>query len=449
MIEPTERLLWSVAVVVVVGALGLAVPVIGVAAPFALVGLLLCVVADVVLAGSPRALLISRVVPERLIERRVVDVGVVVQAPRRLRVPVQVEVTDTLPEVVDPWLSFSTRLSAGESVTMTAPRVFLKRGRHRPGRLAVRTLGPLGLVRRRQRRLLDDEFAVSADLSVVMERAVRLVQGRDSEGGRRKRAVERGRDFDSMREYRRGDDVRLVDWKATARKGSLVVKELVPETRQDVVVIVDGGRQLCGRNDDVVAGEATGVGSDRFEVAVTTALVLCAAALMKGDRCGIGVLQDDVVAWEPPRSGKSMLKRTADATADVTALPLESAYHLLPGFLSARLKRRALLCVITDVVDEASGRALAHALLGLRGRHLVVVLALADPGLSRLARAPVDGADPLGRSMPLAAQRLVQHRKRGLAALEAAGAVVVDAPAPRAAALAVDAYLALKSAGRL
>ncbi len=445
MIEPTERLLWCVVVVVVVGSLGLAVPAVGAAAPAALAGVLVAAIADAVLAGSPRDLKIHRVLPERVIERRSVDVGVVVEAPSHLRRATAIEITDTLPHVTDAWVQLDAQLAPGESLTLVAPRTFLKRGRHRLGRLAVRTLGPLGLIRRRQRRELESEFAVSADLALVMERAVRLVQGRDSEGGRRKRAIERGRDFDSLREYRRGDDVRLVDWKASARKGNLIVKDLVPETRQDVVVVVDGGRQLCGRNEPPTAGEP----EDRFEVAVNSALVLCAAALLKGDRCGIGVLQDEIVAWEAPRAGKSMLKRVADVTADVGALPLEAAYQLLPGFLSARLKRRALLCVITDVVDEASARALAHALLGLRGRHLVVVLALADPGLSRLARAPTDAADPLGAAVPAAAARLLQHRKRALAALEAAGAVVVDAPAPRAAALAVDAYLALKAAGRL
>ena len=445
MIEPTERLLWCVVVVIVVGALGLALPAVGMAAPFALLGVLFFVMVDVVLAGSPRRLLITRVMPERLIESRPADLGVVVQSPANARRAL-VEITDTVPQVQQPWLHFATALSAGESVTLTASRTFLKRGHHRAGRLAVRTLGPLGLVRRRQRRRLDDEYAVSADLALVMDRARRLVQGRDSEGGRRKKALERGRDFDSLREYRRGDDVRLVDWKASARRGAIVIKELVPETRQDVVVILDGGRQLCGRNE---APEGDGRGANRFDVGLSTGLVLGAAALMKGDRCGFGVLQDEVMAFQPPRAGTATLKGIADATADLAALPLESAYQVLPGFLQTRLKRRALVCVITDVVDEASARALAHALLALRGRHLVVVVAIGDPGLSRLARAAIDPHDPLGATVPVAAARLVQHRQRALAALEAAGAVVVDAPAPRAAALVVNAYLALKSGGRL
>jgi uncharacterized protein (DUF58 family) len=174
------------------------------------------------------------------------------------------------------------------------------------------------------------------------------------------------------------------------------------------------------------------------------------AALQKGDRCGLGALQDELIAWEPPREGKSSLKRVADAIADVDALPLEPAWGALPGFLAARLKRRALVCVVTDVVDEAAARALAQGLAGLRGRHLVCVIAIGDPGLARLAQPPQ--LLPAGEVLDVlaaAAARLLEHRKRALKAIEAAGAIVVDAPAARAAALAVDTYLALKGSGRL
>lgn len=440
MIEPTERLLWLIVAVAAVGAVGLALPLVGGAAPVALVGVALFAVVDVFLAGSPARVRLRRVIPERLLEHRGVDVGVVVESDRR----VDVEVTDTLPQAEPAWLSHSAVVDAGERVTLSAPVTFLRRGHHKAGRLAVRTRGPLGLVRRRQRRVVDDEFAVASDLALLMAKAERLVRGQDSAGGRRKRAIERGRELDSLREYRRGDDVRLVDWKASARKDAtgrgLVVKELVPETRQDVVVIVDAGRQLMGHNQD-----DRGVRVSRFDVAVQTALVLCAAALQKGDRCGLGALQDELVAWEPPREGKSSLKRVADAVADVGALPLEPAWGSLPGFLSARLKRRALVCVVTDVVDEAAARALAQGLAGLRGRHLVAVLAIGDPRLARLA-LPHPGVSEV---LAPAAARLLEHRKRALKAIEAAGAVVVDAPAARAAALAVDTYLALKGSGRL
>ena len=253
-----------------------------------------------------------------------------------------------------------------------------------------------------------------------------------------------------------------------------------PITKQDLSSWYRQAQGLLGL-DDAPPGSTGGSSprpARRFDVALQAALVLCAAALAKGDRCGLAVLQDEVVRWQPPHhggspgaGGKAALKRVADAVVDVEALALEPAWQLLPGFLARHLKRRALVVIVTDVVDEASARAVAHATAALRGRHLVVVVALGDPGLSRLARAaphaaphrtqhptplerPADPdqirtdpvvSDPLSLLLPQAATRLLQHRKRALKALEAAGA----AQSPKAAALAVDAYLALKLGARL
>jgi uncharacterized protein (DUF58 family) len=458
MIEPTERTLWLLAATGVVGALGVAVPAVGLAAPYALVGLAVFIVVDVALAGAPGAVTVRRGLPERCVEGQPAEFALHLGAPRRL----DVEVVDTLPGASEPWVAGRAVVDVGDGATLRAVRTFTRRGRWPCGRIAVRTHGPLGLIRRRQRRVLPDAVDVSVDLAAIVARAERLVRGAESDGSRRKRAVERGRELDSLREYRRGDDVRLVDWKASARTGSLIVKELVPETRQDVVVVLDAGRQFCGRQEDepragvVDGGNATGgsddgseAGTPRFVLAEQVALLLCASALQKGDRAGLLALADDVVAFVPPREGRAQLKRVSDATADVDAAPVEPAYQALPTFLGARLKRRALVCVITDVVDEAAARALAQGLAGLRGRHLLVVVALADPALHRLATQAPAPADPLGALVPVAAERLLTHRRRALAALEAVGAVVVDAPGTRAAAAAVDAYLALKLQGRL
>jgi len=452
MIEPTERTLWLLAGIGVVGALGVAAPAVGLAAPFALAGLSVFFVVDVVLARTPRLVDVRRRLPERCTEGRPAEVSLVVSAPRR----VDLLVTDTLPGASEPWFGGRVVVDAGDDAALYATRTFPRRGRHAAGRIAVRTHGPLGLARRRERRVVDDVVDVTVDLASVVARAERLVRGADSEGARRKRAVERGRELDSLREYRRGDDVRLVDWKATARRGGLVVKELVPETRQDIVIVLDAGRQLCGRQEPDPGGshgngvaEGDGEGIDRFVLAEQAALVLAAAALHKGDRAGLLALADDVLAFVPPLEGRAQLKRIADATAGLQAVAVEPAYQQLPAFLGARLKRRGMVCVVTDVVDEAAARALAQGLAPLRGRHIVVVVALADPALPRLAHGAPDPADPLGALVPEAAERLLGHRRRALAALEAVGAVVVDAPGARAAAAAVDAYLALKAQGRL
>jgi uncharacterized protein (DUF58 family) len=476
MIEPTERALWLLAAIVVLGGVGIVAPALGAAAPYALGGLGLLFVVDAVLARSPRAVTITREFPERLVEGKVETISLHVTARERI----EVEVTDTLPGAVEPWLTGRAMVGEGVDVTLRAQRRFRRRGTFTAGRIAIRTHGPLGLVRRRERRFVPETFRVSIDLPSIARRAVRLVRGTSVDGIRRRRAFERGRELDSLRDYRRGDDIRFVDWKATARSGGLVVKELVPETRQDVVVVLDAGRQFCGHeevdNEGADAPKYTGTPSHtevslaadlprrdehaserpkydgtvgRFVRAEEVALVLAASALHKGDRAGLLVLADDVLGFVAPGEGRGQLKAIADATAVVEAAAVEPAYASLSAFLAPRLKRRSLLCVVTDVVDDATARALAQGLASLRGRHVVVVVALADPALHRLAHRPPEPEDPLGDAVPAAAARLLSHRRKALAALEAVGVTVIDTPSARAAGAAVDAYLAVKAQGRL
>ncbi len=457
MIEPTERLLWAVVGAGVVGVCGFIAPAVGAMAPFVLLGVVGCVVVDVVLARSPSQVRVTRHCRERCTEGSDVVIDLEIRAPFGC----EVEVTDTVPLLTPAWTTVRVSVAGDDTVTVHTKRRCVRRGDAGAGRFAVRTLGPLGLIRRRQRRDgAGDGVTVGVDVGEVLRVAERLVRGGDS-GSRRKRAVERGRELDALREYRRGDDVRLVDWKASARRGELIVKDLVPESRQDVIVVLDAGRQLLGTTEHPDGPR------NRFDEALGLGLVLAAAALEKGDRAGICLLDDHVAAWEPPREGRAQLTRLAEAVAASSATAVEPAYQEFAAMLVRRQKRRALVCIVTDVVDEDSARALARALAGLRGRHLVMVVALGDPGIARFLPSPTSSSSPsmapsapqaspaeaLSPSLHEAATRLLAHRRRALAALQTSAGVVVDTVGgphlPRARAAAVEAYMMLKSQGRL
>ncbi len=441
--EPTERAIWVLVAIAGVGTLGAAMPTLGDAAIVGLCGFGGFLVVDFLLAGDPRALRVQRQLEAPVVQHQATRVTRVLHGQRR----VSIELTDALPaaSALDgrgDALEDRVLLGKDETVRVTRELTLSRRGRHRFGRVTIRTRGPLGLVRRRARHLVDTELHVLPDLARIGARAERLLRGQDNDGARRRRAPREGREFESLREYQRGDDVRLIEWKASARAGALIVKRLMPETRQDVVVLVDTGRQLAGRHEDADGGEP------RLDVAVTTALTLAAAALSKGDRVGVLAFAGDVRGFSPPVAGRAQLRRLADEVNDCEVLPEEADYGEAVRFLLARQKRRALVLFLTDVVDEPSARALAAAIAMLRGRHLPVVVALGDPALQRLARgADVDeGERP---SVYGAAERLVAHRRAALNALAASGAVVVDAPGPLAAQLAVHAYLGVKGTGRL
>jgi uncharacterized protein (DUF58 family) len=439
-IEPTERVLWWTVLVAAVGALGLGVPAVGEAAPVLLLGLALAVVVDALLAGAPASVRLARALPEHVVEGRPTALGLDVSTARAMKI----DLVDSLParalasgDSAD--RVHALRMGAGTQARVTTTATFVHHGTHTLGRVAVRTSGPLGLVRRRARIRLAAKLEVLPDVARLSARAERLLRGRD-QGASARRAPREGRELDSLREYQRGDDPRLVEWKVSAKQGCLIVKKLRPETRQDVIIAVDAGRQLSGSLADKDGGEP------RLDAAMTTALILAAAGLARGDRVGMLAFAGDVVAWAAPQEGKGHLRRLAQATHGVEAAPEEADYGEVARFLIARQKRRAMVVFLTDVLDEPSARSLAAAIARLRGRHLAVVIALGDPALTRLSRAPPTQGDAL---VPVAAARLLEHRRKGLAALEAAGAVVVDAPAPKAAALAVEKYITLKAQGRL
>jgi uncharacterized protein (DUF58 family) len=427
--------------VLVVGVIGAALPTMGDAALAGLVGVVVGLVADFFLAGSPRRLEVSRELPDVVVQGEPFDLVRALRAPRALRV----ELCDQLPpeataDGLGDALVDEVALAPGERVRVSRQMTLYERGAVRFGRVTVRTRGPLGLLRRRMRHAVDTEVRVLPDLARIGAHAERLLRGRDDEGARRRRVIREGREFESLREYQRGDDVRLIEWKASARTGSLIVKRMMPETRQDVVVLLDTGRQLAGRHTPRDGGRP------RADVALQAALTLGAAALSKGDRAGMLVFAGDVRGFVPPLAGRGHLLRLAQTAGGQSTVAEEAGYAEAVRFLLSRQKRRAMVVVVTDVTDEPQARALAAAVARLRGRHLPVVVAVSDPDLARLARSDDEDAPAQVR---LAAHRLLSHRKKALAALGTAGAVVVDAPGPQASAYAVQAYQGVKATGRL
>lgn len=437
-VEPTERSLWALVAIGAAGLASAALVSMDAAAPLALAALPLALFVDAWRAGTPADVTVRREIPERGHPGEPMPVRYVVEARR----PVTLSIVDTLPEGASPSdVVRQLTLDGGERVSFVVDVSHPSRGRHRFGRVALRTVGPLGLIRRRERRTLAGELVIVPNLSRIGERASRLLRGQDAEGARRRRMRQEGREFESLREYVRGDDLRLVAWKASARAGELIVRRMQPETRQDLIVVLDCGRHMVGRHDAIDGGEP------RIDVALGASLTLAAAGILRGDRVGFVCLAGDVLKWIPPQPGKSQLARIGELAWDVTALGEEADYGAAVDLITTRQKRRAMVTVVTDVVDEPSARALAAAVARWRGRHLPVVVGVSDPGAARLIRSAAD--DEQQRRIAHAARRIVEHRRRGLAAVASAGARVIDAPAPKAAALAVGAYAAIKTSGRL
>ena len=247
-----------------------------------------------------------------------------------------------------------------------------------------------------------------------------------------------GMEFAEVREYVPGDDVRSIDWKATARRGAPVVREWQPERNQTLWLLLDCGRHLSARLGD---------GRTKLDRAVEAALALAQAAAARGDRTGAILFGAEVERVVPAQGGRAGLGPLAEALHLAEARPVESDYGAALDALEARQRRRALVLLFTDLADpDTSALLLARAAL-LRRRHLVLVAAVSDSEVADAARARP--ADEEGAFVRAAAERISGEREAAAARLAAAGVAVASVPASALAAAVVARYLEAKQRGTL
>jgi len=312
------------------------------------------------------------------------------------------------------------------------------RGDARFGDLHLRLAGPLGLCARQVRVPAAQAVKVYPDLTALSREALALARASESPSARtqRRRAAE-GREFESLREYRPGDDYRHIDWKASARHGDTLVRTWQPEKHQPVLLLLDCGRHMAGQVQ----------GRRKLDHAVDAALRLARVGLDAGDVVGVLAFASDVRAFLPPRKGREHLRLITESLYRTEAALEESDYGRAFDFAFARQTRRTLVVLFTDLVDPDASASLLTRTLALRPRHLPVVASLLDEDVAAAATdVPRQAQDAYSRQ---AAVRLESEYRRTATTLRDAGALVVRAPARGFGAAALNAYLDVKSRGVL
>lgn len=331
------------------------------------------------------------------------------------------------------------RLSAREGSTaavtyrVTPPT----RGDLEFGDVHVRLSGPLGLCARQLRVPLSRKVKVYPDLTALTREALQLAQAQDAPSDRTIRKPSEGTEFESLREYRPGDDYRTLDWKATARRARMMVRVHQPERNQPVLLFIDCGRHMAG----VVGGRR------KLDHAVDAALRLAKVSLDKGDLVGVVAFAREVKTYLPPRKGSEHLRAITSALYRIEAALEESQYGKALDLAFARHHRRTLVVLFTDLQDPETSAGLLARTLALRPRHLPLVVSLLDEDVERAAtNEPVEVHDAFVRHT---AAVLEDDYKRTTAQLRNAGALALRAPATRFGAAAVNEYLRVKSRGLL
>ncbi|WP_053226896.1 DUF58 domain-containing protein [Solirubrobacter soli] len=329
--------------------------------------------------------------------------------------------TVRLRQPAPPELTIAPREGDGElTATVTATR----RGRHTLPAVATRSTGPLGLARWDHTIGTALDVRVFPDLKTARRLALAVARGRFRDQGATARGpLGLGTEFELIRDYQPDDDIRQVNWRATARLGRPMSNQYRLEQDRDLQLLLDAGRLSAAPLGDLNVLDAC--------LDAATALAFVADEL--GDRTGAVAFDQEVrIALTPRRAGGQVMVR---ALFDLQPRPLDSDYEA--AFRRAEGAKRALVVVFTDLLEEAAARPLVEAVPVLSRRHAVVVASPSDPALAELA----DADDARG----VIARDVLQARGRVAAQLKAAGARVLEAPPDRLPATVVAAYLRAKS----
>jgi uncharacterized protein (DUF58 family) len=401
--------------------------------------LLVLALAAVDLAALPerRHVVLTRDVPPSI------GVGDVVRATYRIQVDwpnaVRGALVDEMPRGVRRTTPMPQEfvVQSGELATVSVDLQGRERGQWPLGRMAVRVRGPLGLMARTYRWQSKESVIVAPSIANVRRYRLLAMQHRLRDAGVRVlRRRGEGTSFAGLREYALGDDPRLIDWKASARRQTLITREFSVEQGQTVMIVID-----CGRLMTQMAGEFP-----RFEYALSSALVLADIARESGDHVGLLAFDDEVRAWVAPERGRGALVALRAALIPLKATMAEPDYATAFRTLDARQRKRSLIVFYTDVIDpRASYSLIAHTTRGAR-HHLPVVVALRNEAL--VAAASRGGATAqLAVYERAAAEELLSAREEALERMRQAGVSVIDVRPQAMTAAVVNRYLELKGRG--
>lgn len=258
-----------------------------------------------------------------------------------------------------------------------------------------------------------------------------------------------GTEFDSLREYVVGDDVRSIDWRATARGGDVVVRTWRPERDRRVVIVLDTGRTAAGRigvDPSSTQDQADPAGWPRLDWSMDAALLLAALASRAGDH--VDFLAHDRVSRAAVfgASRTELLAQLVDAMAPLQPTLIEADWRAIVAAIGRRTRRRSLVVLLTDLNATALDEGLLPVLPRLSAKHHLLVAAVTDPRVDHMAAGRTDAAAVYDAA---AAEKARNERRAIATRLRRGGVEVVDAaPAEVAPALA-DRYLAMKATGRL
>jgi len=329
-------------------------------------------------------------------------------------------------------------ITAGRSRTWRYTLLPIARGKYDFGNTVLRFRTGLGLLWRQITYPTATDVKVYPDIREARKHELYAHRNRRPEPGlRRMRVRGQGREFESLREFVIGDEIRHISWAATARRGKVITRQYTIERSQNIVVLLDTGRLMTAR-----IGKLT-----KLDHAVNATLSIAYVAAAGGDNVGLVAFSRRVVSYLPPRRDRDQINRLMEALYSLEPQMIEPSYKRAFNFFGANCKRRSLVVILTDLVDrDASAELLAHT-SQLIPRHLPLIITIGDTDLREMVRAqPATSGDVYRQAV---AEEILRQREEALMRIRHAGGLALDVPAGRLSLELVNKYLEVKERGLL
>ncbi len=324
----------------------------------------------------------------------------------------------------------------GERVALKTSLTPTRRGDRLADRVTVRSVGPLGLAARQRSFTVPGAIRALPPFTSRKHLPSRLAVLRQLDGRSAVRVRGAGTEFDSLRDYVVGDDVRSIDWRATARRSAVVVRTWQPERDRRLILVLDTSRTSAGRVGDM----------PRLDAAMDASLLLAALASRAGDRVDFLAGDRQVRARLSGSSRTTLLNDLVTTMAPLEPALLEADWSLMAGAIAGLSRRRSLVVLLTPLEPAAIEESLLPTLATLTRHHRVILASVADPALAAMA------ADVSSTSLvydAAAAERTIGLRERTAEVLRRLGVHVIDAEPEHLPVALTDYYLLLKSRGLL
>ena len=337
-------------------------------------------------------------------------------------------------------------LPDGDRMLLASPIQPNRRGDLAAGPVTIRSYGPMRLAARQTTVAVPGRIRVLPEFASRKHLPSRLARLQELDGRAAVQVRGEGTEFDNLRAYVAGDDVRSIDWRASARMATdpnLVVRTWRPERDRQVLIVLDTGRTAAmrlGQSDD--SGPMAATGEPRLDSEIEAALLLATLADRAGDRVCVLAYDLQLQAMVVRASGQKLLSRLADTLAGVSANLVETNWPGLVALVRRLAPHRALVVILTAMEPAVIKSQLLPVIGSLAARHQVLIASATDPAAAQLATER--GAETIYDAA--AANRMELARQATAQQLRSRGVLVLTAPAPELAPAVADEYIRLKAA---